>query len=202
VSNEPEPTTNHETVYVIDGQTYRLVKDLSWQQTQWLGMSVLKGLHIHRIDYPTAHDVIRTDGPLAMAICLVDARMELKQHNRLPWSAIQERDQVFRSVLMPQQVMEFTLPFFQRLQAASVAQLTPGAEMLKLYADLAAQSPAPSRSGSTSVSSLSVEETLLDLLTSSPSGDPPTPSPISSGASNGTPSTEPSLAGAALNCPG
>ena len=191
-----------KTEYQIGGCAYLLTEQLSYQQGKWLGQYVLNGIDLHRLDYATLHDVIRDKGPLAMAICLIDVGMTRTEHSRLSWQAISLRAELFAAELSMEEVLQFAGPFFRLCRPASMAMLMPGRVLLELMAELPAPSPAPGETGSSGASSRSVEETLHDLLSSSPNGDRPSPSPISGDASSERSSTAPSLAGSASSFPG
>lgn len=197
---ETAATTPHD--YVIGGVTYRLVEKLGYQQCRWLGQTVLKGIDLHRLTYAIAHDVVREQGPLVMAICLVPLGSTRHAHARLTLEEIHARAELFAAEMDPEAVMAFTIPFFQLLGPASVFLLTPGTVIQGLYlaesnSPPAVASPAPGPSGSSAVLSSSVEETLPKSSGSSPTGDRPTLIPIFGGASNGRPLTSPFSDGAA-----
>lgn len=194
--------TGTDPSYVIAGVNYSLVPALGYQQCQWLGEHVLNGIDLQRLDPAILHDVIRTKGPLAMAICLLADGVTRAQHATLSWDAITARAREFAAELSPEEVLSFSVPFFLRLQPASVAVMIPGNTLKTLWDEANGPSPAPSATGSSTASSPSVEETLHELLTSSPSGDRPSPSPISGDASSERPSIEPSLAGSVSSFPG
>lgn len=189
-----------EKTYQIAGGEYRL-EPLSWQQNKWLADHIFKDIDMQRLDYATVHDLLREKGPLFMAICLIDAGHTRGFHSRLSFKVIQERAELFAGELTGGEVALFGPHFFRFCRPDQMAMLIPGkvlqAEFQKL-AEAAVEeppSPVPGGSGSSGVSSRSVEETLREFLSSSPSGGQPSPSPISGAVSSAPPLTAPSLAG-------
>ncbi len=189
-------------VYHINGVFYSIAKSLGYQQCQWLAAHVLTGADLLSLDAASLHDVICTKGPLVMAICLIEDGATRSQHNALSWETITARARQFAAELSPEEVIAFEVPFFLLLSPASIAVMTPGQMMQQLWHETSTPSPVPSGNGSSTVSSPSVEETSHELLTSSPNGDRPSPSPISVAASSAPPSTEPSLDSAGCNSHG
>lgn len=192
-----------EKTYLIGGGAYRL-EPLSWQQNKWLADHIFKDIDMQRLDYATVHDLLREKGPLFMAICLIDigSGHSRAEHSRLSFKVIQDRAELFAGELTGGEVALFGPHFFRYCRPDQMAMLIPGkvlqAEFQKLAEAAQSEappSPAPGGSGSSGASSRSVEETLHELLSSSPSGGQPSPIPISSAASSETPSTAPSLAG-------
>lgn len=198
-----EQTDLTQKTYQIGGGTYRL-EPLSWQQNKWLADHMFQDIDMQRLDYAAVHDLLREKGPLFMAICLIDAGHTRAEHSRLSFKAIQERAELFAGELTGGEVAVFGPHFFRYCRPDQLAMLMPGkvlqAEFQKLAEAAQAESTpsrAPGGSGSSAVSSRSVEETLHELLSSSPSGGRPNPGPISVDASSETSSTAPSLAGSA-----
>lgn len=192
-----------EKTYQIGGGEYRL-EPLSWQQNKWLADHIFKEIDMQRLDYATVHDLLREKGPLFMAISLIDVGHSRAQHARLSFKAIQERADLFAGELTGGEVALFGPHFFRYCRPDQMAMLIPGrvlqAEFQKLAEAAQSESPpspAPGANGSSGASSRSVEETLHEFLSSSPSGGQPSLIPISSAASSETPSTAPSLAGSA-----
>lgn len=192
-----------EKTYQIGGGEYRL-EPLSWQQNKWLADHIFKDIDMQRLDYATMHDLLREKGPLFMAICLIDAGHTRGFHSRLSFKVIQERAELFAGELTGGEVALFGPHFFRFCRPDQMAMLIPGkvlqAEFQKLAEAAQSEalpSPALGANGSSGASLRSVEETLHEFLSSSPSGGQPSPSPISGDVSSATPSTAPSLAGSA-----
>ena len=188
--------------YTIGGGTYRMPEGLSWQQNKWLGEYIFKEVDLNRLDYGTIHDLLRDKGPLLMAICLVEEGQTRAEHSRLPWQTISQRAEQFAAELSGQEVVLFGPHFFQSCQPASMVMLMPGRQMQAEFEALAKQFSAAGADGLSTASSRSVTETSPSSAASLPSGGQPNLSPISSGASSGTSSTEPSLVGSVSSCPG
>lgn len=188
--------------YVIGGTTYRMPDGLSWQQNKWLGEHIFAGVDLNQLDYGTIHDLLRDKGPLLMAICLVEEGKTRAEHSRLSWQTISQRAEQFAAELSGQEVALFGPHFFQSCQPASMVMLMPGRQMQAEFEALAKQFRAAGSDGSSTVSSRSATETSPSSAASLPSGDQPSLIPISSGASSGKSSTEPSLAGLVSSCPG
>lgn len=192
-----------QPVYHIGGSAYRL-EPLSWQQNKWLGEHIFNGIDMHRLDYPTVHDLLREKGALFMAICLIGVGMSRAEHSRLSFAAITQRAGDFAAELTGEEVARFGIHFFRSCltNLAQMALLTPGKALQQAASEQAAPSPVPGEPGSSAVSSRSPEEISPSSTASSPSGDRLSPIPTSGDASSERQSTEPSLAGAASGSPG
>jgi len=192
-----------ENTYQIGGREYRL-EPLSWQQNSWLARHVFCNIDMQRLDYATVHDLLRENGPLFMAISLIDATHTRAQHSRLSFNTIQDRAALFAAELTGGEVALFGPHFFRYCRPDQMAMLIPGKVLQAEFQKLAeaapgetTQSHAPGGSGSSGASSRSAEETLREFPYSSPSGAQPSPSPISGAASSETLLTAPSLDGSA-----
>lgn len=187
--------------YSIGGIQYRL-EPLSWQQNKWLGEHIFKNIDIQQLDYAVIHDLLREKGPLFMAICLIDAAHSRADHSRLSWSTILERADLFAAELTGGEVALFGPHFFRCCRPDQLAMLVPGRVLQDLLVEQTPLLPAPGQSGSNAASSRSVEEISHEFLSSSSSGDRPSPIPISSDVSSETPSTALSWDGSASSSPG
>lgn len=189
-------TQTTDQTYSIGGSTYRL-EPLSWQQHKWLGDHIFAGIDMHRLDYPTIHDLLREKGPLFMAICLIQQGMSRAAHSRQSWDAISQHAEELAAEVSGAEVATFGIHFFRAClgSPATLAMLTSGQGMQQAFDALHAPSPAPGETGSSAVSSASAAGTLPSSELSRPNGDQPSLSPISGAVSSERPSTEPSLAG-------
>lgn len=182
--------------YTIGGVSYRLLP-LSWQQNKWLADYIFKDIDMHRLQYGVVHDLLRDKGALFMAICLVDVGMSRSEHSRLAWKDIAGRAETFAAELTGEEVARFGPHFFSLCLGSpmQMAMLMPG-KVMQLEMERAAEqgppSAAPGATGSSAASSASAEATSPSSPSSLPIGDQATVSPISSDASSGRPSTEPS----------
>lgn len=177
---------DQEKPYQISNVNYRL-EALSWQQCRWLAEHIFKGVDMHRLDYPTVHDLLREQGPLFMAICLLAEGETRAQQARRPWEQLIQRAQEFAAELTSEEVTAFGLHFFRSCLAspATMSLLTTGHGMRELFNSLDAPSPVSGATGSSAVSSSSAEGMSPSSTPSLPSGDRESVSPISSAASNG-----------------
>lgn len=189
-------TVSAET-YEIGGVVYRL-EPLSWQQHKWLADHLFQGIDMHRLDYPTIHDLLREKGPLFMAICLIQQGMSRAEHSRQSWEAISQKAELFAAEVTGAEVATFGVHFFRSClgSPATLAMLTTGQGMQQAFDALARPSPAPGGNGSSVASSVSAAATLPSSEPSLPSGDRPSLSPISGDVSSERPSTAPSLVSA------
>lgn len=192
-------------IYAIGEARYRM-EPLSWQQNKWLAEHVFKSIDLERLDFATIWDLFREQGPLIMAICLIDVGLSRTEHSRRTWQSISSQADTFAAELSGAEVAAFAPHFFHCCRPEQLAMLMPGKTLQRQFAAAtsatAAPSPAPGGNGSSEVSSRSVEETLVEFLSSSPDGGRPTASPTSGDASSERPSTAPSLAGSASSSPG
>ena len=200
---DQQTTTTTEPTYNIGETTYRL-ETLSWQQHKWLADHIFKGIDMHRLDYATIHDLLREQGPLMMAICLIESGKTRAQHSRLTFEVIASRAEDFAVELTGAEVAAFGIHFFRSClgSPATLAMLTTGKGMAQAFEALTAPTPAPGASGSSAASSRSAAATSPSSESSAPSGDRPSLIPISGAASSEKPSTAPSLASAASSSPG
>ena len=185
--------------YTIGESTYRL-EPLSWQQNKWLAEHIFKNIDLDRLDFATIWDLFRTQGPLIMAISLIQDGSTRAEHSRRPFQSISLRADQFAAELTGAEVAAFAPHFFQCCRPDQLAMLIPGKTLQRQFLAASAEavpSPAPGGNGSSGASSRSVEETLVEFLSSSPDGDPPTASPTSGDASSAKPSTAPSSVGSA-----
>lgn len=187
--------------YRIGDNTYRL-EELSWRQIKWLSDHVFKSLQLHRLDYAAVHDLLREDGPLFMAICLIAEGQTRRDHALLPFSAIQARADEFAGALTGGEVARFGPHFFRLCRPDQLAMLIPGATLQRLLADELSPSPSHLETGSSAVSSPSAAAMSPSSPASSPSGDRLIPLPTSGGVLSGTGSTAPSSDGSASSSPG
>lgn len=191
--------------YVIGGGSYRL-EPLSWQQNKWLADHVFKEIDLERLDFATIWDLFRAQGPLIMAISLVDVGMTRAEHSRRTWQSVSLQAEAFAAELTGAEVAAFAPHFFQCCRPDQLAILIPGKALQRQLAavrpDVDAPSPAPGADGSSGASSPSAEEMSPSSASSSPTGDRPTPSPISVAVSSGNGSTAPFLAGSGSSSPG
>lgn len=183
---QPEPI---DPTYVIGGISYRLVKQLGFRQCRWLGDSVLKGVELHKFKPAVLHDVVRLQGPLAMAICCLRDGETRNHHAKLPWSEIEARAEEFAAELSPDEVLAFEIPFYRLLTPAAVAIILEGRVMQVMYSEMDEShqpppSPAPGPTGSSGVSSPSAEATSPRSASSSANGDLLRPSRISDAVSS------------------
>lgn len=194
-----------DKIYQIGEARYRL-EPLSWQQNKWLAEHIFKNIDLERLDFATIWDLFRAQGPLIMAISLIQDGSTRAEHSRRPFQSISLQAEQFAAELTGAEVAAFAPHFFQCCRPDQLAMLIPGKTLQRQFLAQsraeAGPSPAPGGNGSSAASSRSVEETLAEFLSSSPDGGPPTPSPTSGDASSERPSTAPSLAGSASSSPG
>lgn len=189
--------TTTDNTYRIGGGAYRM-ETLSWQQHKWLADHIFQGIDMHRLDYPTIHDLLREKGPLFMAICLIEQGRTRAEHSRQSWEAIRQQADGFAAEVTGAEVATFGIHFFRSClgSPAAMAMLTTGQGMQQAFDALAQPSPAPGVNGSSAVSSVSAAGMSPSSASSLPNGDRPSPSPISGAASSERPLTAPSLVSA------
>lgn len=186
--------------FEIEGNEYRL-EPLSWQQNKWLAEHVFKDIDLEQLDFATMWDLFRAQGPLIMAISLIDVGMTRAEHSRRSFTDIQGQAEYFAATCTGAEVAAFAPHFFQSCRPDQLAMLIPGKALQRQLA--AAQqaapspSPAPGEDGSSGVSSPSAAATSPSSPSSSANGDHGSPSLISVDASSGSMSTTPSSVGVA-----
>lgn len=182
----------------IGGANYRL-EPLSWKQNKWLAEHIFKQIDLEQLDFATIWDLFREQGPLIMAITLVQEGQSRSEHARQSFESISLQAEQFAAELTGAEVAAFAPHFFHCCRPEQLAMMIPGKTLQRQFAGArsaeGAPSPAPGDSGSSAASSPSAAATLPRSTPSLPNGGPVNPSPISGAASNERPSTAPSLVG-------
>lgn len=185
-----------DLTYMIGGNEYRL-EPLSWQQHKWLADHIFAGIDMHRLDYPTIHDLLREKGPLFMAICLIGVGLTRAEHSRQPWPTITKHADQFAAEVTGAEVAAFGMDFFRSCLGSpgTMAMLNTGKAMQEVFEELRL-SHAPGATGSSEASSVSAGETSPSSPPFLANGGQPNQTPISGDVSSVKPSIAPSLAGA------
>lgn len=196
---------NQDRQYEIAGKSYRL-EPLSWQQNKWLADHVFRDIDLERLDFATIWDVFREQGPLIMAISLVDVGLTRAEHSRRAFAEIQAQAEEFAATCTGAEVAAFAPHFFQCCRPDQLAMLIPGKALQRQFdaarSAEAAPSLAPGGNGSSAAWSASAEATSPSSAPFYPNGGLVNPSPISGDASSETASIAPSWVGSGSNSPG
>lgn len=106
----PDPKT-----YTIAGKSYRYA-DISYQQGEWLRLEkIFDGVNLAQAEGTELQQVLRTRGPLLLAICLLEEGQSKEQKIEAGFEAVLALERAIRCSLKPSEVMAIGLDFFTRI---------------------------------------------------------------------------------------